>query len=585
MGVPALLRRAVRIGVVQAALAALLGLLLVLGAAGSTAAAIGNTATTTFNYSIAFNPPTTTATSATVFATRVVGRLNGQIVFDQTVAAPFGDSAVTAALAQAEAAVVAAGGPGTVVGTAQKTADGTTNVTTNTSFYTLVNTSTTAPNVVETFGPATVHIGGFGGCDAAIASLPGPTRPVCDPAGAPVPFVVEAGFLNINTITDTTYTVDEAITAHTVTTVGETHEIAGTNLTGRPDPTTDASVTDLVNQQHDLIAAMARARLDSFAKRLGQLHGSGPAGSSVGVVVADAYVAGTASPGAAAIDMVLGPEGALPSALGLWADASVDFTDLAGPALDLTTGAATFGADYRFADWATLGAGAGLSRGGTAIGPNGQFTAADEVYGAVYGSLLPNENLFIDGVLGAGVINLNTARFVAMNSALAMGRRNGAQVFGSIAAGYDAEMGDMALSGYGRLEATFTRLAAFTETGGGPGGALSFGAEDLWSATALLGVRAAYSFRLEGGTLTPSVTLEYRHNSQTSSGSTITYADLPAVPFGLAGATGAGDSVLLGFDTEFAFDGGLTAALGGNLRIGANGAVSKGASFYIGGSF
>jgi uncharacterized protein with beta-barrel porin domain len=329
---------------------------------------------------------------------------------------------------------------------------------------------------------------------------------------------------------------------------------------------------------------MANGRLDSFAKRLGQLRAAGPAGSSAGIVVSDAYVASTASRGAAAIDMAIGPDGALASALGLWADATVTLTDPGGPALDLATGSATFGADYRLSDWATLGAGAGLSRGSTALGPNGQSTSAQEVYAAVYGSLLPQENAFIEGVLGVGVITLHTDRFVAMNNALATGQRNGSQVFGSLAAGYDAEMGDLTLTGFGRLEATFTRLAAFTETGGGPGGALSFGAEDLWSASALLGVRAAFSFELEGGTLTPSVSLEYRRTTQSSSGSTLSYADLPAVPFGLAGAIAAGDSVALGLETEFEFYGGLAAALRGNVRVGANGAVSKGVSLYIGGA-
>jgi hypothetical protein len=66
MSIPASGRGAVRIGLLKVALAALLAILLALAAVGSAVAAIGNTATTTFRYSIVFNPPTTTATNSTV---------------------------------------------------------------------------------------------------------------------------------------------------------------------------------------------------------------------------------------------------------------------------------------------------------------------------------------------------------------------------------------------------------------------------------------------------------------------------------------------------------------------------------------
>lgn len=550
---------------------------------GAVQALGSTTATTSMTAYVDFNPATTVTTSSTVFATRIVGRLNGLIVFDQTVATAFGSPGVTTALAQAEAAVLSTGGVGTTVGSPQRVNTGTTTATTNTSLFTLAG-STTTQTSQTTFGPGNILIGGTDVCAAAIATLPSATRPVCDPDDR-VQFVVAAGTLNVNTNEEFAYTVDEAITVSTVTTVGETYEVAGTNLTTLPDPTADASVLDLIGQQHDLVTAMTDDQLASFAKRLSELHGVNPAGSGAGVVVVDAYAPGVTSLGEAAIDMAVGPEGTMAAALGFWTDARLTLTEPGGVALDIGTVTVTFGADYRFNDWATLGAGAGLATGHTALGPNGQQSSANAYYAAIYGSLLPAGNAFIDGVLGAGVIDLSSTRYVAMNNALALGRRSGGQVFGSLAAGYDAELGNYTLSGYARIEAAFTRLDAFTETGGGPGGALSFAAQDLWSVTSLLGASAGYSFHFENGTLTPSVRAEYRHNTQRSSDSSIAYADLPGTPFGLAGSQVAGDSVVLGLETEFAFEGGLTVALGGDVRVGTDGTTSRTINFYLGGAF
>ena len=90
---------------------------------------------------------------------------------------------------------------------------------------------------------------------------------------------------------------------------------------------------------------------------------------------------------------------------------------------------------------------------------------------------------------------------------------------------------------------------------------------------------------LENGTLTPSVRAEYRHNTQGSSDSSISYADLPPMPFGLTGGQVTGGSAVLGLETEFEFAGGPTVALGGDVRVGTSGRVSKSVSFYLGGEF
>lgn len=498
--------------------------------------------------------------SASASSTRVVGYAGtlptSPVVYDQTFPLPASDPTVVAAFADAAAAVRATG---LVPGPPLQTSNTQSTNTVTTAVRTYLGIETTVTTTVA-FGPATILIG--------------PDQSIT--------FFVAPGTTNVNTNTHSEFFYHTTVTVTATTTLRAVYQVLASN---RPDPTTDVSVDELIDQQHDLVAAMADGQQASFTKRLNELHRVNPAGSSAGVVVVDAYAPGDTSAGTGAIDMALGPDGAMAATLGFWSDTRLTLTGPGGIAVDISSGTVTFGADYRFNDWATLGAGAGLSTGHTAVGRNGQQSSANAYYTAIYGSLLPTDSAFIDGVLGVGVIDLSSTRYVDFNDALAQGRRGGSQMFGSLAAGFDDEFGDLTLAGYGRIEATFSRLAAFTETGGGPGGALSFAAQDLWSVTALLGASAGFSFHLENGTLTPSVRAEYRHLIERSSNSSIAYVDIPAFPFALTGNQVAGDSLVLGIDTEFASSGGLTIALSGDLRMGQGGTASKSVSLYLGGQF
>ena len=163
----------------------------------------GSTFTTTTSCAgaITYNEPTTTTQRADTFATRIVGKFGDTVVFDQTVAAPFDDPAVQAAVAQAEAAVAAAGGPGTDIADPAQTANDTTLAgTTSASLFSLDHTDTTL-STTTTFGPTTILIGDDTTCAAAIATLPGTTRPECVTDGQSQPFFVVAGTTNVNTNT------------------------------------------------------------------------------------------------------------------------------------------------------------------------------------------------------------------------------------------------------------------------------------------------------------------------------------------------------------------------------------------------
>ena len=97
---------------------------------------------------------------------------DGTVVFDQTIDAAFGDPAVQAAVADAEAAVAAAGGPGTTFPTrprrrATRRWPGRPAPACSRSTTRIPTLSTTT-----TFGPATILIGDDTTCAAAVATLP-----------------------------------------------------------------------------------------------------------------------------------------------------------------------------------------------------------------------------------------------------------------------------------------------------------------------------------------------------------------------------------------------------------------------------
>ena len=115
---------------------------------------------------------------------REAGRI---VVFDQTVAAAFDDPAAKAAVAEAEAAVAAAGGPGTDIADPTQTA--------NDRRWPARPARACSPSPAGlptfegSFGPATILIGNDTDCTEAVADAAERTRPNADGRTEPALFV------------------------------------------------------------------------------------------------------------------------------------------------------------------------------------------------------------------------------------------------------------------------------------------------------------------------------------------------------------------------------------------------------------
>jgi uncharacterized protein YhjY with autotransporter beta-barrel domain len=212
-----------------------------------------------------------------------------------------------------------------------------------------------------------------------------------------------------------------------------------------------------------------------------------------------------------------------------WTGGFVNFGKLStggNSAIDYLNAGVSAGVDYRFSPSFIAGFGFGYGNDKSTIGSNGTVSSAFSYDVAVYGSWRPSRYTFIDALIGYGIMNFDSNRYIAGSSGeFAAGKRSGHQVFGSLTSGYEYRASGFLISPYGRLRASWSMLDAFTETGGGFF-ALQYGAQSISSFTAGFGLRASYEFREPWGAITPRMRIEYAHEFAGGSTASIAYADL-----------------------------------------------------------
>jgi uncharacterized protein YhjY with autotransporter beta-barrel domain len=357
-------------------------------------------------------------------------------------------------------------------------------------------------------------------------------------------------------------------------------------VTPRRDMSTDPEVIGLLAAQADSARRFATAQISNFTRRLESLHGDGWGSSGFGLSFAPPA---TDRPGSNAaqwqnseVDRMLGsplqpnmrkvgwplqsaaaqkagaaggtgngpvlaasdtqstvaglPE--LPvrqdnakQPLSLWMGGAVDFgqQNVNGrqAGFRFTTNGVSAGGDYRINDFATIGLGAGFSRDSSDVGDNGTKSTAESVVAAMYGSLRPTKNVFIDAVLGYGTLNFNATRYITDGGGFATGLRHGDQVFGAIVSGIEFRQQGWMWSPYGRVELMSATLDQYTETASGLN-ALTYFKQTVRTSSGSLGVRAEGQYVTRFGTWGPRARLEFRHQFQGQDDASLAYADLAA---------------------------------------------------------
>jgi len=225
--------------------------------------------------------------------------------------------------------------------------------------------------------------------------------------------------------------------------------------------------------------------------------------------------------------------------------------------LDFSTSGISVGADRRFGDQWALGIGAGFARDKTDIGNDGSQSRAHGFSVAAYGSYQPGRNLFVDGLIGVGALEFDTQRFVAPVNDFARADRDGYQVFGSLAAGYEHRANGVLVSPYARLDYSADRLNQATEAGAGQY-ALTYFRQTTSSVQGALGLRAESIHATSFGWAAPRIRVEFRHEFQGERLVSLAYADLIGGPrFAVSTGAVSRNALAFGIGSDFVLRDGL----------------------------
>ena len=385
-------------------------------------------------------------------------------------------------------------------------------------------------------------------------------------------------------------------------------------VTGRPDPSQDANVSGLVNAQSQVARRFARAQISNYQRRMETLHvdpansdaapatvsprkvadatGSGPdsvvgtppyapgfvrtstepvnpgpaVGASTGVVPAGLVNSVLSLAQSGTINLANSTErtdtssGPL-SGFGLWAGGNISFGTRGGSEIvapsRFTTDGITVGGDWRVNRELVLGMGVGYATDRTRFGDDGTKLKSDGTSVAVYGSFQPSRNTFIDALLGYGTLNFDSDRFVASLDQFAFANRDGHQIFGSVAAGFEYRNNWLLFSPYGRFDFTYDKFKQATENGAGLN-ALTYLDQSQHTLQGSLGLRAESQHDTSYGVIRPRARIEYRHDFEGGGNAGITYADqFAGLSYSVAPVGTKRNFLLLGAGTDFIFRGGL----------------------------
>jgi outer membrane autotransporter protein len=349
-------------------------------------------------------------------------------------------------------------------------------------------------------------------------------------------------------------------------------------IVGRPDPRQNATVTGLVSAQAAGAERFAQTQIGNFQGRMESLHRRErpprvEAEPRTEAPPADflqrSYASATQLPFASEMASLI-TTGSVPVAslargwTDFWVSGNARFGRRAESSstasLEFSTAGLSLGADYRFNNRFAAGVGAGYARESTDIGTDGSRSKAHGYSIAAYASWQPTRETFIDGVLGYGWLDFSSRRFIPVLGESATADRDGHNVFGSIAAGYEYRKNGVLLSPYGRIDHSSSTLDAARETGGGAY-ALAYGSQKNPVTQGALGLRGETVRESEYGWANLRARAEYRHLFKGAGSTTIAYADIPGVDYVYTPTTTNRNSLALGLGTEMTFRGGLTAGI------------------------
>ena len=205
-----------------------------------------------------------------------------------------------------------------------------------------------------------------------------------------------------------------------------------------------------------------------------------------------------------------------------WSEGSISVTkigDSTNSSSSETDGQAlALGFDTKLNDNDLLGFAIQYGKSDTDVGSNGTNVDSENINLSVYRTRPLNDDNFIEGMFGVGLIESDLKRVSGANTLT--GSRNGTQIFGSINYGKTLDKGDFNLTPIARVDLGYTELDAYSETGTD---ALTYAKQSIESGLASVGLQFSDIIKLNKNSFKPFGSIEYGMDFSNSSDAKMNY--------------------------------------------------------------
>ena len=174
--------------------------------------------------------------------------------------------------------------------------------------------------------------------------------------------------------------------------------------------------------------------------------------------------------------------------------------------------ALAIGFDTKLNDNDLLGFAIQYGKSDTDVGSSGTNVDSENINVSIYRTRPLNDDNFIEGMFGVGVIESDLTRISGANTLT--GSRNGTQIFGSINYGKTLDKGDFNLTPIARVDLGYTELDAYSETGTD---ALTYAKQTIESGLASVGLQFRDIVKFNDNKLKPFGSIEYGMDFSNSS--------------------------------------------------------------------
>jgi len=187
----------------------------------------------------------------------------------------------------------------------------------------------------------------------------------------------------------------------------------------------------------------------------------------------------------------------------------------------------------------------------TDIGSAGTKLDTDSLSISLYGTFPFTEKTYIDSTLGIGKLRTDLTRI--HQSGTLTGTRKGEQVFGTIL--YGAEFNnDVTLSPYGRIDAGYTKLKSYSDSG--EVASINYNEQKIKTARASIGLLIDNEIKTTEATFMPNARIEYGRDVVDASDAVLSYVVYPNTDYTFKIDREETDNFRIGFGTDVLVEGG-----------------------------